>query len=146
MDEAAKNQVDVRTAQAIDQGPYEDFRDRYREQLRWLKETSPQGFSKALQYYNDVLSAHIAAGHDPLHEWLEYGRRLAQLSGPGRLYRIDETGRAFPETEASEESALLLHLPDDTNVRAWPLAVPRELSPHQRATLDLLVNRKLALE
>jgi hypothetical protein len=146
MDDAGRNQVDARTAQAISEGPYQDFREAYRDRLRWLKETNPQGFSEALGYYNDILSANIAAGHDPLHEWLDYGRMLAQLSGAGKVYSIDETGRAFPETDADAEDALLLHLPDDTTVRALPLAVPRRLSPHQRATLDLLVNRKLALD
>jgi hypothetical protein len=145
MDDTAKAQVEARTAQAIANGPYEDFRDSYRDHLRWLKETNPQGFSKALTYYNDILAANIAAGHDPLREWLEYGQTLAKLGGPGTVYSIDESGRAHPASGASN-ATLLLHLPDDTNVRAFPLAVPRNLSPHQRATLDLLVNRKLALD
>jgi hypothetical protein len=145
MDDTAKAQLEAKTAQAITSGPYEDFRDSYRDHLRWLKETNPQGFSKALTYYNDILAANIAAGHDPLREWLEYGHTLARLSGPGTVYSIDESGRAQPAADPSN-ATLLLHLPDDTNVRAFPLAVPRNLSPHQRATLDLLVNRKLSLD
>ena len=143
MDDTAKAQIETRTAEAIENGPYEDFRQAYRDHLRWLKETSPRGFSNALKYYNDILAANIAAGHDPLGEWLEYGRTLAQLSGPGKVYRIDETGRALPVTDVAGSRGVLLHLPDDINVRAFPLAIPRTLSPHQRATLDLLVNRKL---
>jgi hypothetical protein len=146
MDDTAKAQVEARTAEAITNGPYQDFREDYRDRLRWLKETNPQGFSKALTYYNDILAANIAAGHDPLREWVEYGRTLAKLSGPGRVYSIDETGRAVPAADFADPNGLMLHLPDDTNVRALPLAVPRELSAAQRATLDLLVNRKLALE
>jgi hypothetical protein len=146
MDDTAKSQVEARTAEAIDTGPYEDFRQAYRDHLRWLKDANPQGFSKALAYYNDILAANIAAGHDPLREWLEYGHTLAQLSSRGTVYSVDETGRAQPVKEISNSTTLLLHLPDDINVRAFPFAIPRELSPHQRATLDLLVNRKLALE
>ncbi|HEY0809497.1 MAG TPA: hypothetical protein VGD49_05010 [Longimicrobiales bacterium] len=146
MDDTAKHQVEARTAEAIDQGPYEDFRQAYRDHLRWLKETNPQGFSKALGYYNDILAANIAAGHDPLSEWLEYGRTLAKLSGPGTVYRIDSTGRASAASDVSALGDVILHLPDDTRVRALPLAIPRELSAPQRATLDLLVNRKLALD
>jgi hypothetical protein len=146
MDDTAKNQVEARTAEAIDQGPYEDFRQAYRDHLRWLKDTNPQGFSKALSYYNEILATNIAAGHDPLSEWLEYGRTLGKLTGPGTLYRIDETGRASPATDVSGSGDVLLHLPDDTNVRALALAIPRQLSASQRATLDLLVNRKLALD
>jgi hypothetical protein len=146
MDDTAKSQVDARTADAISGGPFQDFRDAYRQHLRWLKDTNPKGFSTALSYYNDILAANIAAGHDPLHEWLEYGHTLARLSGPGTVYSIDETGRALPMSEISDTTTVLLYLPDDASVRAFPLAIPRELSSHQRATLDLLVNRKLSLD
>ena len=142
MDDTAKAQVESRTAEAVAASPYEDFREVYREHLRWLKESNPDGFAKALSYYNEQLIANIASGADPVREWLEYGRTLARLSGPGKVWSIDETGRAV--AEASE--GLLLHLPDDINKRALPLAVPRNLSQHQKATLDLLVNRKLSLE
>ena len=145
MDDTAKGQVDVRTAEAINNGPFQDFRETYRQQLRWLKETNPQGFSQALNYYNDVLARNIAAGYAPLLEWLEYGRTLAQLSGPGTVYSIDEGGRAQPAGELSGETNMLLHLPDDSNARVFPIAMPRALSPAQQATFDLLVNRKLAL-
>lgn len=143
MDDTVKSAAEVRTAEAIANGPFEDFREAYRERLRWLKDARPEGFSQALTYYNQLVE-NVARGDDPVHEWLAYGKRLGELSGAGKVYAIDASGRAQPAAQFSE--ALLLHLPDDINVPALPLAVPRALSEHQKATLDLLVRRKLALE
>ena len=142
MDDAAKAKTEARTAQALAESEYEDFREVYRDHLRWLKESKPDGFAQALNYYNETLVPQIAGGSDPVDQWLAYGRVLARLTGPGKVYGIDETGRAVAESEGT----LLLHLPDDIGMRALPLAVPRHLSVHQKATLDLLVNRRLALE
>jgi hypothetical protein len=143
MDDTAKSAAEARTAEAIRTGAFADFREAYRERLRWLKESRPQAFAEALTYY-DALVKNIAAGDDPIHEWLTYGKRLGELSGAGKVVAIDETGRALPATQFSDQ--LLLHLPDDINVPALPLAVPRALSEHQKATLDLLVRRRLAIE
>jgi hypothetical protein len=137
MDDTAKRLADERTDQAIGSAPFEDFREAYRERLRWLKDGQPQGFTRALSHYNDILVPNIAAGADPLIEWMEYGRLLGNLSGAGKVMRIDETGRAFPAVEATE--GLILHLPEDTNVPALALAVPKALSDAQKATLSLLI-------
>ena len=143
MDDTAKAQAEARTAQAIAEGPCQDFRPDYRERLRWLKETRPEAFARALAAY-DTLVSEIAAGGDPLHEWRNYGRRLGELSGAGRIVGIDPTGRSVEASDAPD--LLVLHLPDDINVPALPLAVPKHPSDAQKATLDLLVRRKLALE
>jgi hypothetical protein len=139
MDDTAKRLADERTDQAIANAPFEDFREAYRERLRWLKDSQPQGFSRALSHYNDILVPNIAGGADPLVEWMEYGRLLGNLSGAGKVMRIDETGRAFPF--ANETDGLILHLPDDTNVPALALAVPKRSSDAQKATLGLLVKK-----
>jgi hypothetical protein len=138
MDDTAKRLADERTDQAIANAPFEDFREAYRERLRWLKDSQPQGFSRALSHYNDILVPNIAGGGDPLVEWMEYGRLLGNLSGAGKVMRIDETGRAFP---LDGQDGLILHLPDDTNVPALALAVPKLLSDAQKATLGLLVKK-----
>jgi hypothetical protein len=138
MDDTAKRLADERTDRAIGDAPFEDFREAYRERLRWLKDSQPQGFTRALSHYNDILVPNIAAGADPLVEWMEYGRLLGNLSGAGKVMRIDETGRAFPP---DGQQGLILHLPDDTNVPALALAVPKHLSDAQKATLSLLVKR-----
>lgn len=140
MDDTAKRRSDERTETAISTGKFADFREAYRERLRWLKETQPHGFTKALEHYNEVLVPNIAEGTDPIAEWIEYGRLLGQLSGRGQVLRIDETGRAHGFDGRLD--GLILHLPDDTNVPALALAVPAVSSEAQQATLGLLVKQK----
>ena len=143
MDDTAKARAETRTAEAIAAGPYQDFREGYRERLRWLKETRPDAFQQALTAYEALVQG-IAQGADPVQQWLEYGRRLGELSGRGAVVGIDESGRSV--AAAAGADTLLLHLPDDINVPALPLAIPRDISAAQKSTLDLLVRRKLALE
>jgi hypothetical protein len=142
MDDTAKLAAEARTLEAIASGPYDDFREAYRDRLRWLKEARPQAFSDAVGSYERLVES-VAAGADPIDAWLEYGKQLGDLSGRGRVVRIDETGREVPATGTGTE--MLLHLPDDINVPALPLAIPRAPSEAQKATLDLLVHRRLAL-
>jgi len=140
MDDSAKRSADELTEQAFATGEFEDLRESYRNRLRWIKENQPQAFTAALSHYNEVLVPNIAAGSSPIREWLDYGRRLGELSARGRFVRVDETGRAHTFDE--QMRGLILHLPDDTNIPAFALAVPRDLSEAQRATLDLLVPRR----
>lgn len=137
MDDTAKRTADERTDQALSAAPLDDFRPAYRDRLRWLKESQPQSFTRALTHYNDILVPKIARGAEPLSEWLVYGRMLGELSGPGKTVNIDAEGRARPFADSAD--GLILHLPDDTGVPALALAVPRELSDAQKATLTLLV-------
>jgi hypothetical protein len=146
MDDTVKTQIDSHTAQAIEASPYEDFREAYRERLRWLKDADPQAFGQALSYYNETLVPKIGDGQPVLEAWLRYGRQLGELSGAGTLYAIDASGRAMALDDVQASGDLLLHLPEQTSIPALPLAIPRDLSTHQKATLDLLVRRKLALE
>ena len=141
MDDTAKSRAEARTAETIERGPYQDFREGYRERLRWLKEARPEAFGRALSAYETLVSD-IAQGSDPMERWLEYGRQLGELSGRGKVVGIDGSGRAVKE----EPGQLLIHLPDEIGVPALPLAIPRDLSAAQKSTLDLLVRRKLALE
>lgn len=139
MDDTAKRRADEQTDEAIRSAPCEDFRESYRDRLRWLKDSQPQAFSRALSHYNDVLVPNIAAGAEPLAEWLRYGQLLGDLSGTGKTSRIDESGRAQPWDEST--GGLVLHLPDDTNVPALALAVPKQPSDAQAATMRLLLKR-----
>ncbi|HUP88970.1 MAG TPA: hypothetical protein VM100_06460 [Longimicrobiales bacterium] len=144
MDNTAKQRSDDLTQQAIAAGKLEDFREDFRERLRWLKDNRPQSFSQALSHYNDVLVPNVAAGNAALKEWLQYGRLLGDLSGAGKVVAIDETGRARDSSD--ELNLLVLHLPDDTAVPALALIIPRELTAAQRSTLDLLANRRKAAQ
>lgn len=143
MDDTVKTQVEAQTARAITDGPYEDFREAYRERLRWLKEARPTAFAEARAAY-DALVEEIARGSNPVEQWLEYGKQLGELSGRGKIVGIDASGRSVQAT--SDGSTVILHLPDDISVPALPLAVPRNISEHQKSTIDLLVRRKLSLD
>jgi hypothetical protein len=139
MDDTAKRRADDATQAAINAGPFDDFRDTYRVRLRWLKDSQPQAFTGALSHYNDVLVPNIAGGADPIAEWVEYGKLLGELSGKGKTVVIDETGRASDFD--GDFGGVILHLPEDQNVPAMALAIPKQLSEAQRATLDLLVKK-----
>ena len=143
MDDTVKAAADARTAEAIAAGPWQDFREAYRERLRWLKEARPQAFAEAVASYENLVT-NVAAGDDAIRAWLEYGRQLGELRGRGKVVGIDASGRAVDAAVARDQ--LMLHLPDDINVPALPLVVPRDISQAQQSTFDLLVRRKLSLE
>jgi hypothetical protein len=122
-----------------------DPREFYRERLRELKRLRPDEYQSAVTYYTRTLLPEVAERRrEALSAWTEYGRRLAEALTPGRTVTIDETGRARPY-EASGGLGLILHLPEDGGGRALLVALPRTLSPAQRATYDVLVAGKLRL-
>lgn len=126
--------------------PLQDPRSSYRDRLRTLKAQDSAAFERALRYFQEVLVPRVAdQTGDPLAEWLEYGRLLAELSGPGRFVGVDATGRARPHEVVSDGSALLLHLPDDARAGAFVLALPRRPTRAQQATVDLLVSGKTSV-
>lgn len=119
-----------------------DPREFYRERLRTLKESSPEGYRKAVDYYRETLIPSVAAEEeDALAAWTEYGRTLAETVAAGRTVGIDESGRAHPY-EGPRADRLVLHLPDDRGARALLVALPPELTTAQRATYDVLVTGK----
>ena len=140
-----RSRAEARTDEAVQQSGFHDPRDVLRRRLKLLKENQPAAFTRALEYYDNDLVPRVADGADPLDEWLEYGRQLGELTSPGRTVSIDASGRARPFRTLGGEQTLVLHIPNDTGVDVLPLAVPLELSPAQRATLDLLVNRARGL-
>jgi len=145
-DNSDKAAAEARTDAAIVKGPYEDPRPGLRARLRYLREEQPASFTAALQYYeNTLLPVVAAADSDPLTEWIEYGRRLGDLTAPGKTLEIDETGRARPFRLRAPATGLILHVPDDTSAEALAIAVPREPSEAQRASYALLIERARAL-
>jgi hypothetical protein len=117
-----------------------DPREFYRERLRELKERDTDGYRAAVRYFEDTLVPSIASGGaEPLEAWREYGRRLAELTAPGRTVAVDASGRARPYEAPAPPDALVLHLPDAPSGRALLVGLPRELSDAQRATYDWLV-------
>ncbi|MEM7413991.1 MAG: hypothetical protein AAF389_00755 [Gemmatimonadota bacterium] len=119
-----------------------DPREFYRERLKELKQSNPNGYASAVQYYKETLLPSIAdQGRPALDAWTEYGRVLAESVSPGRTVSIDATGRAHPY-EGPNLERLILHLPDGKG-RALLVGLPPELSSEQRATYDVLVAGKL---
>jgi hypothetical protein len=118
-----------------------DPREFYRERLRELKRLKPDEYQQAVAYYNDTLLPAVAAGGgDPLADWTEYGRMLAQALAPGRTVAIGSSGRSYPFERADREQ-LVLHLPAD-GARALLVGLPATLSAAQRAAYDVLVAGK----
>ena len=145
MSDPQRTRAETRTDDAVAASGFEDPRIALRRRLKHLKDNQPTAFAKALEYYEQDLVPRIADGGDPLAEWLDYGRQLGDLTSPGRTMSVDASGRARPIRSGLEDQTLVLHIPHDTAADVLPLAVPRELSAAQQATLDLLVNRARAL-
>jgi hypothetical protein len=142
---AAERALEVALAQSGARDP----RDFYRERLRELKGLRPDEYRSLVGYYTDILLPEVAEHRrDALAAWTEYGRRLAEALAPGRTVAIDDTGRARPydpdgpvdHDDPAASVALILHLPNDGGARALLVALPRALSPAQRATYDVLVS------
>jgi hypothetical protein len=121
-----------------------DPRDLYRERLRLLREHDPAAYRRALQHFEERLIPRVASEQcDPLAEWLEYGRLLAELGGPGRAVQVDRTGRARDYSAPVPPEDLVLHLPASGREPVCVLRLPGELSAPQRATYELLVEGSL---
>lgn len=124
-----------------------DPREFYRERLRDLKQADRGAYDEAVGYYRDTLLPSVARGDDPLPAWVEYGRRLAALTAPGRTVMIDRTGYAEPYAAPAPSDRLILHLPDARGAgRGLVVGLPADLARAQRATYDLLVAGKLTLK
>lgn len=130
-----------------------DPREYYRGLLRDLREADPDAYRTLVaRYESEVVRGIAAEGADPLEAWLAFGATLAQtVAGPGTLHRVDAAGASAPATSPLPWDALLLHIPNGKKGggrggRALPVGLPPELSPAQRATVDLLVHGKVRVE
>lgn len=142
-----RQRADARLDEALERASLRDPRDSYRERLKLLRERDQPAFAEARQYYEEVLVPRVAApDSDPILEWFEYGRRLAELEGgrTGRVVVIDHTGRAADFSPPLPRDHLVIFLPEENRAPALPLSVPLQLSPAQQASYDLLIlgNRK----
>jgi hypothetical protein len=138
--------ADERFARVLQATGARDPRDFYRKQLVALKAADANAYRRALAYFEQELIPAVAReDSDPLGEWLEYGRFLATLTGPGRTVQIDADGRAADYARPVPAGALVLHLPERTTAPAVIVGLPSSLSPAQRATYDLLVKQAQSL-
>ena len=141
-----REQADARFEQALKEKGARDPRDFYRKQLVALKAADSNAYRRALAYYDQELIPAVARDDgDALGEWLEYGRFLATLTGPGRTVQIDGAGRAEDYARPVPPGSLVLHLPERTTAPAVVVGIPSSLTLAQRATYDLLVRQAQSL-
>lgn len=139
-DERERERAEERFVEALARTGSRDPREYYRERLRDLRDRDEQAFRRAREYYETRLLPAVAReGSDPLAEWLDYGRLLAELTTPGRAVEIDPTGLAHPYAPPVPTDRLVLHLPTSAREPALLIGLPPTLSPAQRASFDLLV-------
>lgn len=138
--------ADERFARVLQDTGARDPRDFYRKQLVALKAADANAYRRALAYYDQELIPAVARDDsDALGEWLEYGRFLATLTGPGRTVQINGEGRARDYARPVPLDALVLHLPERTTAPAVIVGLPAALTPAQRASYDLLVKQAQSL-
>jgi hypothetical protein len=138
--------ADERFARVLQETGARDPRDFYRKQLVALKAADAAAYRRALAYYEQELIPAVARDDsDAVGEWLEYGRFLATLTGPGRTVQIDGEGRAADYARPVPSDALVLHLSERTNAPAVIVGLPNSLTPAQRANYDLLVKQAQSL-
>lgn len=143
MSDDLRDLADRRFADALERTGARDPRGFLRDRLRALRTEDADAYRRALDYYEETLIPAVAEeGSDPLGEWLEFARVLAELATPGRAVLVDPTGRALPYARPAPPDALALHLPEAEGRPALLLGLPPELSPHQRAAYDLLVRQR----
>lgn len=139
MTDDLRARADARLDAALTAAPWRDPRPYLRRMLKHLKERDPAAFERALAHFDSTLVPAVAGDADPLAEWLEYGRVLCSLAGPGRIVAIDGSGRAAEGEGETPPDALLLYLPEDPEVQAAVLRCPRDATPAQEASVELLV-------
>lgn len=112
--------------------------------MRALRDQDGEAFDEARRYYEETLLPRVAEeGTDPIEEWLDYGRRLAEMSGPGELVEIDEEGRARVAATPATRDRLILYLPASPREPGRIINLPVRLSAAQRANVDLLIEGRL---
>lgn len=124
---------------ALERLEIQDVRPLYRALLKRLKTEDPDAYADAVRHFEDEVKPAVEASDDPLGEWLEYGRWLADRLAPGRDVAVDPTGRSEElGSGPPPEGSLLLHLPESTRRRALELALPAEPTEFQREARELL--------
>lgn len=132
--------ADARFSEALAASGARDPRNYYRDLLRELRRSNPEGYAKGVAYYQNTLVPSIAGGEsDPLEAWRDYGFLLARLTAPGRTVAVDATGRSRPFDPPGDPGDMLLHVPDASRERPILVALPPNPTPAQLATHQWLV-------
>jgi hypothetical protein len=144
MDE--QEQAERRFEEILAETGARDPRGPYRDLLRELRSRSEERYEEAVRRWREEVIRPVSRGEGQAMElWLTFGATLAEELHSGRTVVVDETGRARPLEPPPSWRSLILHLPEARRVRAIPVCLPPELSPAQRATVDLLVEGRVRL-
>ncbi len=135
--------ADARLAAALESASIRDPRPYYRHALVQLKQRSPNGYARAVAYFDEQLVPTVAGDGDPLTSWLAYGRMIAGEIGPGCEVEVDPSGRVLAPDVQRPGRGLLLWLPDDEAAPATLLRAPRKWTRAQEATVELLVQGRV---
>ncbi len=140
MEQELQERADRIFDEALGHTGAKDPREFYRARLKEMRADNPEGYLKAVAYYETDLVPSIAeAGDDPLVAWQRFGCHLAELTVTGTPVEIDPTGRRCPHALPTPPDRMVLHIPKGSKGRALVVGLPPELSPAQLATYDLLV-------
>ncbi len=141
-----QEKADARLAAALAASGARDPREYYRTQLRELKRSNPEGYDRAVGYYQDELVPSIVERDaDPVQAWQAYGLLIAQVTSPGRAVAIDPSGRSRPVESSGALDDMVLHLPDARQAPILLVGLPPKPSPAQMATHRWLVAGRRAL-
>lgn len=127
--------------EALEARGLSDPRPLCREILKQLRDSDAAAYREAVRRYEEELAPEEGgegSGQARLAAWLDYGLWLARRLDPGRAVAVDDSGRAVEADGPPSDAPLLLHLPDKRSRRALVVAAPREPSPAQEATRELL--------
>ncbi|MGH7503858.1 MAG: hypothetical protein ACREL7_19185 [Longimicrobiales bacterium] len=139
-----KEQTDERLTAAQAESGLVDSRASYRARLRALRASDEDAFRRANEHYDREVMPRIASGRGAIDAWIEYGRLLGELTGPGRLVAVDGSGRSRPHEAPYQRGMLVLYMPE-TGGDVFAVALPLELTAAQRATVGLLVEKRLSI-
>jgi hypothetical protein len=142
MSDDRRARADARLEAALGGAGCRDPRPHYRRVLRHLKDRDEGAFRRATERFETELVPACLDG-DPIAAWLDYGLRLAEDLGDGRIMDIDGTGRARAADDPATATGLLLHIPEDAGKPVVVLREPREATAPQRAALELLVEGRV---
>ena len=139
MADSERSRADARLETALSGADQQDPRGAYRPVLRYLRDRDDAAFQRVLRYFENTLVPAVAGEADPLAEWLEYGRVLAEELGSGRTLELDSTGRARATQSPEDARGMVVFVPDLPAAPVLLLREPKEASAAQMATRELLV-------